>query len=187
MKVELKTSIRHMVGCPTCGRETDITWLVDRLKQPESERDHPKTTTEQNCADCDTRFVITPSVVDGKLTGVSGGILPTNHRRGLMLVKRPEDDLYLVVETTFHDHGDGPSTDLNYYINEHTCPTNWLPVLMIAENGDPDPHGVFKFVRGVTFAEIKETFGYSLETLRHGCNDQDEALLAIFPEIEFGV
>lgn len=35
-----------------------------------------------------------------------------------------------------------------YYYNRHTCPSNYLHV-RIAENGDTDPHGVFKHVQTV--------------------------------------
>lgn len=46
------------------------------------------------------------------------------------------------------DHAD----DL-YYFNEHTCPTNYIDVEMIVYQSDPDPHGVFEFVRRIYLDE----------------------------------
>ena len=62
---------------------------------------------------------------------------------------------------------------LEYYYEEHTCPTNFIRVPMIAVDGDTDPHGIFRFVRSVWM-----TPGYD--------KDDDDFLLRTFPEISGG-
>jgi hypothetical protein len=106
-----------------------------------------------------------------------------------MLVKRPDEELYMVVEQTFYVRDGKVDLDQQYYIDEHTCPTNWFKVLMVALNGDPDPHGVFEWVRSLTYVEIEQKFGYKRDFLRgedDSPNDVEEALMRIFPEIETG-
>lgn len=54
-----------------------------------------------------------------------------------------------------------------YFYEEHTCPTNWLrDCVMVAVEGDTDPHGLWRFVRS---AEVERGFnpheGDSLEDL----------------------
>ena len=42
-------------------------------------------------------------------------------------------------ETNHHDR---------YFYDEHTCPTNWLDnVVEVFHGSEPDPHGLFRFVR----------------------------------------
>jgi hypothetical protein len=50
--------------------------------------------------------------------------------------------LWFIVEYQF---GDG-SGDMEYYFEEYACPTNFIPVEEIIEDGDSDAHGLFEFV-----------------------------------------
>jgi hypothetical protein len=60
-----------------------------------------------------------------------------------------------------------------YFYNEHTCPTNFIPILMIAHNGDLDPHGLFRFIESVWM-----TTEYVAST------DKDKYLTEIFPQLK---
>lgn len=39
--------------------------------------------------------------------------------------------------------------DQSYHFDEHSCPTNYVPVEAIIQRGNSDPHGVFDYVRSV--------------------------------------
>lgn len=61
-----------------------------------------------------------------------------------------------------------------YYYETHTCPTNFIDVKMIAHGGDPDPHGVFRFVRSIWMTDE-----YNCRT----GHELDEYLATVFPEM----
>lgn len=59
-----------------------------------------------------------------------------------------EGRMFLPIDKDIHEAiGEQQDKD-KYYYNQHTCPSNYLDV-RIAENGDPDPHGVFNHVQTV--------------------------------------
>lgn len=59
-----------------------------------------------------------------------------------------EGRMLLPIGKDIHEAIDEQQDKDKYYYNQHTCPSNYLDV-RIAENGDPDPHGVFKHVQTV--------------------------------------
>jgi hypothetical protein len=74
-----------------------------------------------------------------------------------------------------------------YWVNEHTCPTNWLRVDVIAQHGDLDPHGVFRFVKKIPIHEANRIIAESpllSDEDRRGwgrkCNDEN-AWELLFP------
>lgn len=65
--------------------------------------------------------------------------------------------------------------DKEYFYNEHTCPTNFLDVELICENGDTDPHGIFEFVDAVWMTDEY------LAAEEKG--EKDEYLAQVFPQM----
>lgn len=58
--------------------------------------------------------------------------------------------VYFVVEgVTKYGPRDKVQDHEEYFYNEHTCPTNFIRIPLIAKDGDCDPHGVFTFVESV--------------------------------------
>lgn len=188
-QVQNKATTRQqtVVECPKCKFEINTAWYVNLVLSERVKAKGKEPTFEQTCRGCDAAFkfhVTTP-------TDITYEEIKPSKISGLMLVKHHTEELYMVVEQTFYeDRRTGEfNLDLEYFIDEHTCPTNWFKVLMVAENGDVDPHGVFRWVRSVTFNEVKEKFGYERDFLRGEGDDpnaQEEALVKIFPEIELG-
>lgn len=62
--------------------------------------------------------------------------------------------------------------DNSYTYNEHSCPTNYIPVMAIFTKDEDDPHGVFEYVRSAWYpAEMDAT------------NADDNAIMReLFPE-----
>lgn len=176
------------VGCPNCKASIAVEWHVGRVERNE--------TTERKfdvcCRNCDTPYKITVNSREDITYDDVERQKPTQDK-GLMLLKyyKEESELYLVVEQDFYYHGkDAPNTDMSYWINEHTCPTNWLrSVRLIADDGDCDPHGVFQFVRAYTYVEIEKQFGFKRKFLQGDDDDniaEEKALIEIFPELVYG-
>jgi len=173
------------IECPHCKEQMDVNWYVELVLSDRRKAENTPPKFEQTCRNCDASY----SFYAHSHTDIDYTQIPTKEFRGLMLVKRPEQELYMVVEQAFYVRDDKVQSDNEYWINQHTCPTNWFKVLMVAESGNPDPHGVFVWVRSLTFVEIEQKFGYKRDMLRgedDDCNAQNEAFLHIFPEIETG-
>lgn len=69
----------------------------------------------------------------------------------LALVELP-GDVYFVVTGCHKFDVDGEPPDEEgeeYFYTEHTCPVNFIPVELICQNGDCDPHGVAGFIESV--------------------------------------
>ena len=70
--------------------------------------------------------------------------------------------------------------DRTYYYESGSCPTNWIPNIdKMIYDGDTDPHGVIKFVRGVDADKITEG-DEDLDI--HRALDDEELLRKHFPE-----
>lgn len=175
----INAAVQHelCIQCPTCQSRHNIEWYVQsHLKENEK-------ASSKHCGDCDTHFEF--QIKDRNTVLIR--TIPTTSWKGYMVVKQYEQPIYMVVETTFYDHHKTgqPNMDQTYWVDEHTCITNWLDVEIITEAGDTDPHGLFRFVRGMTFTQIKEQFGHDRKWLRDGGMDVDEAFCTIFPELLF--
>lgn len=61
-----------------------------------------------------------------------------------------EKEVYIIVKDYLYYHNGEYSTDedLEYFYNEHTCPSNYLRFPIIVD-GDTDCHGIFKFIEAV--------------------------------------
>ncbi len=183
MKKSLKGFLPAVVGsrvyveCQVCKGKID----VNHWARPDSGFKDPKGADRhfsRHCIDCDTNYDIYAKSATEFLVKVA----PTVEWRGLLLVKHHTASTYLVVEIEFYLRDGVVNTDMEYYINEHTCPTNWLDVIAVADNGDIDPHGVFEFCRAMTYQQIQEKYAITRGVLRQG-DQQDEALLVVFPEL----
>lgn len=72
-----------------------------------------------------------------------------------LVTLRCEQPITIVVSHRQHDwakdrkeNPDDADSNTRYYYEEHTCPTNFLGVEeVITDDGDHDPHGIFKFVK----------------------------------------
>lgn len=64
-----------------------------------------------------------------------------------------EEPIRFQVLSEEYDHGEGyTDRNLEYFYNEHTCPTNWIrDVKKIIVGSDTDPHG---------FARVVQSFSY---------------------------
>jgi hypothetical protein len=100
-----------------------------------------------------------------------------------------EDKTYILLE---HDVLNSKITyaeqaeSLSYYIDQHTCPTNWLGVFGIAtvenKTTNTDPHGVFHYVSHALYTDECEfrsgvTIGELVATYDDGTNRVHEELL----------
>lgn len=181
----IETIQRTSVVCPKCKDHIHVHWYVNYLLSDRKKAEGKEPTFEQTCKGCDTSyefFVHSPTDIDYK-------VIDPKQYYGLMLVKRPDEELYMVVEQAYYVRSGVISLDQEYWVNSGTCPTNWFKVLLVAEDGDPDPHGCFEWVRSLTYAEIEEKFGYKRDFLRGEDDDPnavEEAFLHIFPEITNG-
>lgn len=183
---KVQTLQRTSVVCPKCQYHMHVHWYVNFVLSDRKKAEGKSPTFESTCGGCDVSyefFVHSPTDIDFKE-------IPTKQFSGLMLVKRPDEELYMIVEQAYYTREDGSvRLDQEYWVNESTCPTNWFKVLMVAEDGDPDPHGVFQWVRGITYKDIEAKFDYSRGMLRGEDDDTnavEQAFLHIFPEIENG-
>ncbi len=68
----------------------------------------------------------------------------------LLSIRINESELYFVVEGCSKlESMEELQRGCQYFYEEHTCPLNFIPILMISYQGDLDPHGVFTFVEAV--------------------------------------
>lgn len=99
----------------------------------------------------------------------------------LRLFQRDGTPVYFVVEgcasTEVIAEGDNP-LDHSFYYDEHSCPTNYVPVDDIRTPDDDDPHGVFEYVRTVWMPAEYAEAAEGIE-----CEESD-FIAALFPEIK---
>jgi len=95
----------------------------------------------------------------------------------LRLFDREGTSVYFVVEGV----ADISKDDLNdsYFFDEHSCPTNYVPVEAIMTPTDNDPHGVFDYIvtRWMPKAYVKAM----------SCGDRDAFLRELFPEMSAAI
>lgn len=84
--------------------------------------------------------------------------------------------IFFVVEGLSHW---GPLDEMlsseRYFYEEHTCPTNFIRIPLIVENGDMDPHGVFEFVDAVW---MTDEYLMAVES-----GGEHEYLARVFPQL----
>lgn len=129
------TETKHYFLCPECKKHKHYYGHV--LAQPTCTFG-PWYCHERGCGLC-----VDIQLVDGVLL-----IRPRPERarwvRKLVLLQR--DNVYLIVDhSTFSDVTEG---QLQYYFDQHTCPTNYFRATqaILIPPLDNDPHGLFKYV-----------------------------------------
>lgn len=165
--LNIKTYIQ--TGCLSCKSEiNDINNRINAI-----------TTTNIYCHECgaNNEYIINNNVIHGKL-------VERTEEKGIALLKYVDDpSLLILVETYFHyENGKltAESYDSSFYFEESTCPTNYLKCAVISHNGDTDPHGVFQFVRQLTYNGMCAKFNITKDDLLDPNNNYLEQL---FPEI----
>lgn len=92
----------------------------------------------------------------------------------LLKLETKRKPMYFVVDA-YGEAGADPeerNRHHRYFYEENDCPTNWLrEVLMVAVDGDLDPHGQWDHVR-------------SIEVPRDFDTDDDDAVAALFAELQ---
>lgn len=100
-----------------------------------------------------------------------------NLRKTLVLLKitTPAKPIYFVIEglAIWPETIEELCSHEQYFYEEHTCPTNFIRIPLIAQGGDLDPHGVFEFVDAVWMTN--EYLGY-VES-----GEENEYLIEVFP------
>lgn len=80
---------------------------------------------------------------------------PGVKQEGLVLLRGAQTNgqpLYFVVhDRNFFPLEDGETEEdrhaqKHYFYEEHTCPTNYIPIFALVTPDDPDPHGALEFV-----------------------------------------
>lgn len=97
----------------------------------------------------------------------------------LLRLNLVEGPLFFIVEGVAPFKGDAADLDGEYFYEEHTCPTNFIPIEAIFTPTDDDPHGAFEYVRSVWMPA-------DYEERRDDCGEQDAMLREIFPETQVG-
>ncbi len=65
----------------------------------------------------------------------------------LRMTNRASPAYFVVESIVFAAEGETPSIDMEhieYYHEQHSCPTNFVKCEVIIDDGDEDPHGIFK-------------------------------------------
>jgi ribosomal protein L37AE/L43A len=150
MKAEIEQVIQHWVKCPTCGARTfQVTHLMPDL-------DHPKRGGSRSFGPwyCDA----CGQGIRGKLyrTGfvieVDVDVLPEKHQDfyDLLKLEPRTEPVYFLVEAS---HGRADEEDLRFLYEEHQCPTNFIRCKLMIADGNPDPHGLYRYVKSVPVPE----------------------------------
>jgi hypothetical protein len=167
---------KTFVVCPACNEEAryPINTAGGHLEG--------SFTTKPTCDKCGVKSSYEMTLVNGVLTCEKVTQLGVEQKKCLSLLRYNKEGsmLYVVVMNWTYKHCEF-DLDREYHYNEGTCPTNWLGVTMIVEDGDPDPHGVFQFVRSVLIEDLVKEMGVTEGQLL-GSNNED-LLCTIFPEV----
>lgn len=119
-------------GVVTGARSHEENWLEFERKCPGAKRLHD---------------VLKATADEGEKQAIALKAPGTGAFRKLVLMKRPADDLYFVLEHSASDPQYVTDDHLRYLFNEHSCPTNWIDqTVAVIDNGDGDPHGFMEFV-----------------------------------------
>jgi hypothetical protein len=77
---------------------------------------------------------------------------------GLLLVRVSGSDpaVFMVIDHTVYRPSDETEGGMAYFVDEHTCPTNLVPVEAILSDGDCDPHGALEYVQWVPKPDMSD-------------------------------
>lgn len=142
---------KRTIVCPECSNDTGAS--IEHLINPQKDTKFGP----WYCDECGTSF-------EG-LVDMSGQVFvkpnPNNKAHEAMtLVSLPpqtEPFYFLLKRKVWTRQNEEVDLDLDYYINEHSCPTNWLrDIEVVMFDGDADPHGVIRHVRTIEMKDFNE-------------------------------
>lgn len=127
------TKSERFIKCPACSKYES---RVDHLPQG--------TKTAWYCDLCGVRFRL-EVLSDGR---IECEVIEGQSKAKRLVTLRSEGPVTIQIATFTLLPIKDEIYSSRYYYEEHTCPTNYLRdvVKVISEDGDEDPHGIFKFV-----------------------------------------
>lgn len=135
MKVvqESFTKPERYILCPGCQKDD---FRVDHLPAG--------TNTAWYCDECGIRFRVHAMANDK----VECEVMEGESRAKRTVILRSDGPVTLHLSDSVMLPDDDEAGHAEYFYNEHTCPTNFMAKVtkVIDEDGDDDPHGVFRFV-----------------------------------------
>lgn len=148
MKPEIHTETRKHIICPGCGATDQFSWghLADFVGTDRS-------WGPWSCDHCGTSIKGTV-LADGS---PEIEVLDEKHTPGWLLVRvkidvevHGTDSLYFVLDCAIYAwNADDPDGHMRYHVEQHTCPTNLVPVEAMLFDQDADPHGILEYVEHV--------------------------------------
>lgn len=154
-----KASETYYLTCQHCAERNHTNAVITFKRWYSTSSNSP--VAKQNDLECDTclgLFDVEYVIATGEFK-----VTRSENRNSLVLMRSTNnegaDPIYVLVKTPeykkarkdmdenekfVHDH---------YYFTEHTCPINYIEVEQMIYKGDPDPHGVFEFVRRIYLDE----------------------------------
>lgn len=162
--VQVKTETKVFAICPCCNSHRFcVSHLFDGIKKQHSGKDHYA--VRWDCPKCVIEFdihIYGPDRVEFSQRPPKDN----PYTPALVLLKSGHDEspiyafvetkafLKSVVESQQPKEDEFESGKMEYYYDQHTCPTNWFhDVTKLIQDGDDDPHGCFTFVAACTEAQ----------------------------------
>lgn len=141
--VKFETVSKTYLLCAKCNGHVGT---VDHLVK------YPEFNGSWYCDDCGIRNRFT--VKDGVVVESHIDAVPSYCFKKLVLAEAAgtHPPMRFLAESVLHtDNAEGKVTledieNARYWLEEHTCPTNWLNVNLVAVGDDLDPHGAFKLL-----------------------------------------
>jgi len=178
---------KRTIVCPECSNDTGSS--IEHLINPNRDT----TFGPWYCDECGSSFI---GLVD-KSGQVFLELNPNDKQHEAMtLVSLPPqtEPFYFLLKRKVWTRDGKVDLDLDYYINEHSCPTNWLrDIEVVMINDDSDPHGVIRHVRTMEMKDFNEAVRQvKIEGSIIGANHEDdgdfsnleyEVMRKAFPEV----
>ena len=137
--------------CPYCEETSfDVTYWQDNATSNHK--------LKRNCSNCFREVEIEWLNETQSVNILSVKEIVEKNIPGYILLRidpsKVDSPVYFIVEHTLYLYEESPTIEqtmenLDYYINEHTCPTNIISIEAIIETKpryDDDPHGILQFV-----------------------------------------
>jgi hypothetical protein len=194
---------KRTVVCPTCGKDSknDIDYQLENLaKKAAGFAQLPDNVIKMkfdigHCEYCGVgmrgEYLLSGEVM------IEPKPNDKTHRLTTLVKIPPQTEtVYFVIETQAWTRKEGEPVDLDqdYYINEHSCPTNWFgDIRAVVIGADGDPHGLIRHVRSITEADadaialkVRQKQGYDENGEYDGSSDSTTDFLVVagmFPEV----
>jgi hypothetical protein len=182
-KKKAVTSVRTYLHCPHCGEQTDAT--IDHIG-PDKHVRRIMSFGPWYCNHCGCSYE-GRWLEDGS---IELALLEDKQIKTRDLVMVPANlphPVFMVLEgMRFSAHEKMNAeigqdvNDRTFFYESHSCPTRWIPNIdKMIYDGDTDPHGVIKFVRGV---DVDKITGGDKDMDIHQALCDEELLREHFPE-----